>query len=267
VIRINLTGAFLMAKATLRDDRARRRQRDPHRLAARAGRLARAPGVLRDQGRLDPAREGARRRHAAQGIRANTISPGAIETRRMLRRWKTWTSAQDDGAKHLLGRLGLPEEIARAAVYLASDASAFMTAATCSSTAVTPQSDPEASQMIVDIHAHYFPKEYNDMLLRIGGRSLRRPRDRARRDRCETDDASGIPTRLKQMDEAEVQMQILSPAASPPYAEKEAMPSRRRGSSTTATPSSPRSTRAGSPPSSRCRCPTSTPRCARWSAG
>ena len=26
--------------------------------------------------------------------------------------------------------------------------------------------------MIVDIHAHYFPKEYNDLLLRIGGRSL-----------------------------------------------------------------------------------------------
>ncbi|HTO10160.1 MAG TPA: hypothetical protein VMQ51_01215 [Candidatus Binatia bacterium] len=26
--------------------------------------------------------------------------------------------------------------------------------------------------MIVDIHAHYFPKAYNDLLLRIGGRSL-----------------------------------------------------------------------------------------------
>ena len=30
--------------------------------------------------------------HAAQGIRANTISPGAIETRRILRRGgRTWT--------------------------------------------------------------------------------------------------------------------------------------------------------------------------------
>ena len=38
--------------------------------------------------------------------------------------------AEDDRSidpKQLLGRLGLPEEIARAAVYLASDASAFMT--------------------------------------------------------------------------------------------------------------------------------------------
>jgi NAD(P)-dependent dehydrogenase (short-subunit alcohol dehydrogenase family) len=66
--------------------------------------------------------------HAAQGIRANTISPGAIATRRMLRRWKDMDEArQGMGPKHLLGRIGQPEEIARAAVFLASDASSFMT--------------------------------------------------------------------------------------------------------------------------------------------
>jgi NAD(P)-dependent dehydrogenase (short-subunit alcohol dehydrogenase family) len=66
--------------------------------------------------------------HAAQGIRANTLSPGAIETRRMLRRYKDMDEARKAmGPKHLLNRLGRPEEIARAAVYLASDASAFMT--------------------------------------------------------------------------------------------------------------------------------------------
>jgi NAD(P)-dependent dehydrogenase (short-subunit alcohol dehydrogenase family) len=65
--------------------------------------------------------------HAAQGIRANTISPGAIETRRMLRRWKDMDEARAMmGPKHFLGRIGRPEEIARAALYLASDASAFM---------------------------------------------------------------------------------------------------------------------------------------------
>src|SRR5207247_1568605 len=55
--------------------------------------------------------------HAAQGIRANTISPGAIETRRMLRRWKDMDEARKMmGPEHLLNRLGRPEEIARAAV-------------------------------------------------------------------------------------------------------------------------------------------------------
>jgi NAD(P)-dependent dehydrogenase (short-subunit alcohol dehydrogenase family) len=66
--------------------------------------------------------------HAAQGIRANTLSPGAIETRRMLLRHQSMDEARRTlGPKHLLGRLGQPEEIARAAVYLASDASTFMT--------------------------------------------------------------------------------------------------------------------------------------------
>jgi NAD(P)-dependent dehydrogenase (short-subunit alcohol dehydrogenase family) len=68
--------------------------------------------------------------HAAQGIRANTLSPGAVETRRMLQRWTTMEEARSVMApKHVLGRLGQPDEIARAAVYLASEASAFMTGA------------------------------------------------------------------------------------------------------------------------------------------
>jgi hypothetical protein len=76
--------------------------------------------------------------------------------------------------------------------------------------------------MIVDVHAHYFPKAYTDLLLRIGGRSLpEAARPRTARPMRE-DDPAGIQARLQQMDEAEVQMQVLSPAASPPYADKEA---------------------------------------------
>src|SRR6266851_1175854 len=76
--------------------------------------------------------------------------------------------------------------------------------------------------MIVDLHAHYFPKDYNAILLRIGGRSLPEAARPITSRPMREDDPAGIATRLKQMDEAGVQLQVLSPAASPPYAEKEA---------------------------------------------
>jgi NAD(P)-dependent dehydrogenase (short-subunit alcohol dehydrogenase family) len=66
--------------------------------------------------------------HAAQGIRVNTLSPGAIETDRMILRFGEMQKARDVlGPKHLMNRLGYPEEIAAAAVFLASDAASFMT--------------------------------------------------------------------------------------------------------------------------------------------
>jgi len=66
--------------------------------------------------------------HAAQKIRVNTLSPGAVETERMPLRFGTMKKArQVMGPKHLLGRLGLPEEIAAAALFLAADASSLMT--------------------------------------------------------------------------------------------------------------------------------------------
>jgi len=76
--------------------------------------------------------------------------------------------------------------------------------------------------MIVDVHAHYFPQAYTDFLLRIGGRSLPEAARSLTARSMRWDDPAGILARLQQMDEAGVQMQVLSPAASPPYAEKEA---------------------------------------------
>lgn len=68
--------------------------------------------------------------HAGAKIRVNSLSPGAVETDRLLIRWGTMDKAREiAGPKHLLGRLGQPDEIAKAALFLASDASSFMTGA------------------------------------------------------------------------------------------------------------------------------------------
>ena len=68
--------------------------------------------------------------HAAQNIRVNTLSPGAVETERMVLRAGSMESARERfGPKHVLNRLGLPQEMAPAALFLASDASSFMTGA------------------------------------------------------------------------------------------------------------------------------------------
>ena len=67
--------------------------------------------------------------HAVQKIRVNTLSPGAVETERMLRFGSMEKAREILGPKHLLNRLGQPEEIAAAALFLASDASSFMTGA------------------------------------------------------------------------------------------------------------------------------------------
>ena len=129
VLRINLTGAFLMVRAAIPAMIARGGG-SVILIASQLGRVASPgrPAYCATKGALIQLARVLAADHAAQGIRANTLSPGAIETRRMLRRHKDMAEARRMmGPKHLLGRLGLPEEIARAAVYLASDASAFMT--------------------------------------------------------------------------------------------------------------------------------------------
>jgi NAD(P)-dependent dehydrogenase (short-subunit alcohol dehydrogenase family) len=128
-IRVNLTGAFLMAKAALPALIARGGGSVIF-VASQLGHVGSAgrPGYCATKGALIQLAKVLAIDHAAQGVRANTISPGAIETRRMLRRHADMDEARRMmGPKHLLNRLGQPEEIARAAVYLASDASSFMT--------------------------------------------------------------------------------------------------------------------------------------------
>jgi len=65
----------------------------------------------------------------ADNIRANTISPGAIDTlRAALQRFKSREEANAaKGPAYLVGRTGKTEEIAAGAAFLASDESTFMT--------------------------------------------------------------------------------------------------------------------------------------------
>src|SRR3984885_3850411 len=61
------------------------------------------------------------------GIRANSISPGVIETNQTREQLKDPEWAGYMLGKTLLGRLGRPEEVARVALFLASDDSSYVT--------------------------------------------------------------------------------------------------------------------------------------------
>ncbi|MEZ5231400.1 MAG: SDR family oxidoreductase [Acidimicrobiales bacterium] len=65
--------------------------------------------------------------HARQGIRVNCICPGAIDTPPVQRMLADPNARDATGRAHLLGRVGRADEIAAAAVWLASGQSSFIT--------------------------------------------------------------------------------------------------------------------------------------------
>jgi NAD(P)-dependent dehydrogenase (short-subunit alcohol dehydrogenase family) len=71
--------------------------------------------------------------HAMDGVRVNCICPGRVETPWVAARLKEYPDPEkayrDMAATQAIGRMGRPEEIAAAALYLASDEAAFITGA------------------------------------------------------------------------------------------------------------------------------------------
>jgi NAD(P)-dependent dehydrogenase (short-subunit alcohol dehydrogenase family) len=66
--------------------------------------------------------------HVADGIRVNAVCPGTVDTpwvRRLVE--EVGESLEALRARQLMGRLGTPEEVAAAVLYLASDDAAFVT--------------------------------------------------------------------------------------------------------------------------------------------
>ena len=129
VLTVNLTGSFLLSRAAL-----------PYMIeggggsiifiASQLGRVGSAgrAAYCATKGALIQLAKVMAIDHAGQNVRVNTLSPGGVETQRTLQRYGSFEAGRRTlGPKHLLGRLGQPQEIAAAALFLASDAASFVT--------------------------------------------------------------------------------------------------------------------------------------------
>ena len=128
-IGINLTGCFLMGKYAI-----------PPMAAAGGGAIIniasqyghigvpRRAGYCASKGGILQLTKVMAIDHADDNIRVNSISPGAIDTPRSLRRYGTRENAQRvRGRYYLTRRTGTVDEVAAGALYLASDDASFCT--------------------------------------------------------------------------------------------------------------------------------------------
>jgi 3-oxoacyl-[acyl-carrier protein] reductase len=125
---INVTGAFLLSREAVRRWRAAGAEGAIVNIASQSAYLGSTTGHLpydASKGALISFTIALARETAKEGIRVNAVAPGMILTGMVAKSWEA--KKESYLARIPAGRIGKPEEVAAAAVFLASDRAAYMT--------------------------------------------------------------------------------------------------------------------------------------------
>lgn len=129
MVAVNLTGYMMLAKHMFRVMRSQGSGVVVNMASGQAHRTARdVPmyGPLKAANRLQAMQWGVQ--YAREGIRVVSVSPGAINTPLVQASLEQQGGAAGLANRHPLGRLGRPEEVAHAVLWLSSGDAAFITA-------------------------------------------------------------------------------------------------------------------------------------------
>jgi NAD(P)-dependent dehydrogenase (short-subunit alcohol dehydrogenase family) len=127
----NVKGAFLMSKFAL--PALRQARGAIVSIASYAGLVGLAGGAAytASKGALVNLTRTMALDHASEGIRVNCVCPGSVETEMIHEAWRQYGDVAEArrvwAAKHPLGRVAQPVEIARTILFLASDDASFIT--------------------------------------------------------------------------------------------------------------------------------------------